>query len=73
MPALERAGSGSGAAHRAGLIASQLLGIALCRYILKLPPVVEMSHDAIINEVGRPYSVMRTDRLEPVRARPRGT
>jgi AcrR family transcriptional regulator len=53
MPALERAGSGSGAAHRAGLIASQLLGIALCRYILKLPPVVEMSHDAIINEVGR--------------------
>src|SRR5688572_31007979 len=30
----------AGAAARAGLIASQVLGFALCRYVLKLPPVV---------------------------------
>ena len=28
------------AAARAGLIATQMLGLALCRYVLKLPPVV---------------------------------
>ncbi|MFC4051529.1 TetR family transcriptional regulator [Actinomadura syzygii] len=33
---------------RAGLISSQLLGIALCRYILRLPPVVDMDVDALV-------------------------
>ena len=28
------------AAARAGLIATQILGLALCRYVLRLPPVV---------------------------------
>jgi len=40
------------ASQRAGLVASQLLGLALCRYILKLPPVVSLSHDDIVREVG---------------------
>ena len=30
------------AAARAGLIATQMLGLALCRYVLKLPPVVAL-------------------------------
>jgi AcrR family transcriptional regulator len=53
MPALARTGGKAGAAERAGLIASQMLGLALCRYVLKLPPVVGMSHDVIVKEIGR--------------------
>ncbi|GIE82860.1 TetR family transcriptional regulator [Actinoplanes philippinensis] len=33
------------AATRAGMIATQMLGFALCRYILRLPPVVTLSPD----------------------------
>jgi AcrR family transcriptional regulator len=52
FPAIARAGSPSTAPARAGLVASQLLGLALCRYILKLPPLVEMPPAAIVREVG---------------------
>jgi AcrR family transcriptional regulator len=37
---------------RAGLIVSQLFGLALCRYILKLPPVVDMTADEIVDRIG---------------------
>jgi len=37
---------------RAGLIVSQLFGLALCRYILRLPPVAEMTQDEIIARIG---------------------
>jgi len=37
---------------RAGLIVSQLFGLALCRYILKLPPLVDMTQDEIISRIG---------------------
>ena len=53
MPALARTGGQTGAAQRAGLISSQLLGLALCRYVLKLPPVVGLSADFIVREVGQ--------------------
>jgi AcrR family transcriptional regulator len=33
---------------RAGLVASQILGLALCRYVLHLPPVVAMSRAEIV-------------------------
>ena len=39
-------------AVRAGLIASQILGLALCRYVLKLPPVVALKRPAILARVG---------------------
>jgi hypothetical protein len=39
-------------AERAGLVASQLLGLALCRYILKIPPVAEMSAQEIVKHIG---------------------
>ncbi|MBB6565591.1 TetR family transcriptional regulator [Kribbella sandramycini] len=35
-------------ATRAGLVATQALGFALCRYILELPPVAALSHDAAV-------------------------
>jgi len=35
-------GEAASAATRAGLVSSQLLGFALCRYVLKLPPIVKL-------------------------------
>jgi AcrR family transcriptional regulator len=43
---------GADASRRAGLIATQVLGLALCRYVLRLPPVVAMSHDEVIAWLG---------------------
>lgn len=40
------------AASRAGLIASQILGLALCRYVLKLAPVVSLKRADIVRRVG---------------------
>jgi AcrR family transcriptional regulator len=40
------------APQRAGLIATQVLGLALCRYVLRLPPVVAMSHDEVVTWLG---------------------
>ena len=37
---------------RAGLIATQILGMALCRFVLRLPPVVEMTRDEIVEWLG---------------------
>jgi len=37
---------------RAGLIATQVLGMALCRFVLRLPPVVEMTRDEIVESLG---------------------
>ena len=52
MPMLARVADRSEFATRAGLIVSQLLGLALCRYVLKVPPVVAMSPDVIVACVG---------------------
>ena len=37
---------------RAGLVATQILGMALCRFVLRLPPVVEMSRDEVVEWIG---------------------
>jgi len=37
---------------RAGLIASQVLGMALCRYVLAFPPLVNMERQEIIDQIG---------------------
>jgi AcrR family transcriptional regulator len=37
---------------RAGLIATQILGMALCRFVLRLAPVVEMSRDEVVEWLG---------------------
>ncbi|XVV15582.1 TetR family transcriptional regulator [Actinoplanes sp. CA-131856] len=33
---------------RAGLVASQILGLALCRYVLRLPPIVAMERADVV-------------------------
>ncbi|MGK5737665.1 TetR family transcriptional regulator [Micromonospora sp. URMC 103] len=35
-------------AQRAGLVAAQVLGLAFTRYIVRLPPMVEMSPDEVV-------------------------
>jgi AcrR family transcriptional regulator len=40
------------AAARAGLVATQMLGLALCRYVLKLPPVAALKRAEIVRRVG---------------------
>ncbi|TCO58702.1 TetR family transcriptional regulator [Actinocrispum wychmicini] len=38
--------------RRAGLLASQVLGFALCRYVLKFPPLVDLPTDEAVRYVG---------------------
>lgn len=52
LPAIARAGPRATAARRAGLVATQLLGLAFCRYVLHLPPVVAMPRAVLVREVG---------------------
>jgi AcrR family transcriptional regulator len=40
------------AAERAGLISTQMLGLALCRNILRLPPVAALTPETIVARVG---------------------
>ena len=40
------------APRRAGLIATQVLGMALCRFVLKLPPVVGLSRGELVDWLG---------------------
>jgi AcrR family transcriptional regulator len=38
--------------RRAGLIATQMLGLALCLHVLKVPPVIAMSRDEVVSWLG---------------------
>ncbi len=50
--AVRLTGDPATAARRAGLVATQMLGLALCRYVLRLPPVVEMTHQDVVAWLG---------------------
>ncbi|MGW4243613.1 TetR/AcrR family transcriptional regulator [Nocardia sp. NPDC004722] len=52
MPAVLRFGDPADAPRRAGLIATQILGLALCRYVLRLPPVVALTHEQVVADIG---------------------
>jgi AcrR family transcriptional regulator len=52
MPFITAIGEPVSAPRRAGLVASQLLGLAMCRYVLKLPPVVALSRAEIVAALG---------------------
>ncbi len=45
-------GDRADAATRAGLVASQVLGLAMCRYTLALPPLVAMTREQVVELVG---------------------
>ena len=42
----------AGAEKKAGLIATQLLGLAMCRYIFKLPPVMKLTQEDLVLSIG---------------------
>jgi AcrR family transcriptional regulator len=44
----EVVGEGPDTPRRIGMFSTQLMGMALCRYILRLPPVVAMDGDTIV-------------------------
>ena len=50
------------AATRAGLVATQMLGFALCRYVLRLPPVVDLDRDAVLRWLAPVIQRYLTDR-----------
>lgn len=50
--AMLRGGSGREAATSAGLVATQILGLALCRYILEIPNVVALEHAELECRIG---------------------
>ncbi|NKY50638.1 TetR/AcrR family transcriptional regulator [Nocardia vermiculata] len=52
MPMVMRIGDPADAPRRAGLVVSQILGLALCRYVLRLEPVVALSREQIVTTVG---------------------
>ncbi|MEN3308584.1 MAG: hypothetical protein V7603_4786 [Micromonosporaceae bacterium] len=60
------------AAERAGLVATQMLGLALCRNILRLPPVAAMSPDTLAARIGPTVQRYLTGRL-PSGTSPGGT
>jgi AcrR family transcriptional regulator len=49
---------------RAGLVASQILGVALCRYVLRLPPVVAMTRAEVVGWLGPTVQRYITGRLD---------
>ncbi|MFQ6398888.1 TetR/AcrR family transcriptional regulator [Nocardia sp. KC 131] len=52
LPAVLRVGDPADAQRRGGLVVTQLLGLALCRYVLELPPVVALTRAEIIADIG---------------------
>jgi AcrR family transcriptional regulator len=52
-PAIERVVTSGNAARSATLIATQLVGIAFLRYVLRLPAVVDLSQEELVRHVGR--------------------
>lgn len=51
LPAVARQGPQATAPMRAGLIATQLLGLALCRYVLKIPGIATAAPEKLVTAV----------------------
>jgi AcrR family transcriptional regulator len=52
LPMLTSIGDREDAPNRAGLVASQLIGLAFGRYVIKFAPVVALSRERIIRDIG---------------------
>jgi Tetracyclin repressor-like, C-terminal domain len=49
------------------MVAAQALGLAICRYILKFPPLAEMPPDQVVARFGPTLQRYLTGPLEPMR------
>ena len=52
VPAIAGIVPGPQAAERAGLIATQMIGLAFCRYVLRLPEIADLPHDTVAARIG---------------------
>ncbi|MEU6564079.1 TetR family transcriptional regulator [Nocardia nova] len=52
MPMVTAVGNPADAPRRAGLVVTQIMGLALCRYILRLAPVVALTQAQIVTTIG---------------------
>jgi len=57
--------------RRAGLAASQLLGLALCRYVLRIEPLASLDSDQLIVDIADTLQRYLTGPLSPQEARRR--
>lgn len=55
------------AQDRAGMVATQVLGLAICRYVLKFPPLAEMPGDVVIARFSPTLQRYLAGPLEPAR------
>jgi AcrR family transcriptional regulator len=51
--------------RRAGLVATQVLGVVLCRYVLRLPPVAEADADSLAADLAPTLQRYLTEPLSP--------
>lgn len=51
LPTIEQLSGKPGAAQRASLVATQFLGMAFCRYIIKIPPLVAMTQEELVRHI----------------------
>ena len=61
VPLIAAISGKAGARERAALVVSQTLGMALCRYILKIPPLVNMPRKKLVEEIGKTLQRYMTD------------
>ncbi|MEV5651490.1 TetR family transcriptional regulator [Nocardia sp. NPDC052254] len=52
MPMVTAVGDPVDAPRRAGLVVSQIIGLAVCRYVLRLAPVVDLAPEQIVTTIG---------------------
>jgi AcrR family transcriptional regulator len=52
-PAIERVARSGDPSRSATLVATQLVGIAFLRYVLRVPAVVNLTHNELVTRVGR--------------------
>jgi AcrR family transcriptional regulator len=65
-------GGGADGARRAGLVASQLLGLAMCRYVLRLEPIVSQHPEQLIADIAETLQRYLTGPLSAAQARDLG-
>jgi AcrR family transcriptional regulator len=71
VPVVQRlVGNRAEAAERAGLVATQMLGLALCRNILRLPPVAALDSGALVARIGPTVARYLTEPLPTPPAAP---
>ncbi|MGW5921023.1 TetR/AcrR family transcriptional regulator [Nocardia fluminea] len=64
LPAVLRFGTPTDAPRRAALIVTQLLGLALCRYVLRLPPVVALTSQQMVTDLAPTLQRYLTSELD---------